>query len=53
MASTMASEHHVTEHAVMPSEIERLPDLAGFLKLASCPSWRRVTIATGRALHRR
>jgi type IV secretory pathway TraG/TraD family ATPase VirD4 len=38
------SEHHVTEHAVMPSEIEQLPDLAGFLKLPSSPSWRRVNI---------
>jgi hypothetical protein len=27
-------EHHVTEHAVMPSEIEQLRDLAGFLNLA-------------------
>jgi hypothetical protein len=34
----------VTEYAVMPSEIEQLPDLAGFLKLASSPSWRRVNI---------
>jgi hypothetical protein len=24
----------VTEHAVVPSEIEQLPDLVGFLKLA-------------------
>lgn len=24
---------------------EQLPDLAGFLKLASSPSWRRVNIA--------
>ena len=38
------SEHHVTEHAVMLSEIEQLPDLTGFLKLASSPSWRRVNI---------
>jgi hypothetical protein len=43
--STMTtSEHHVTEHAVMHSEIEQLPDLTGFLKLASSPSWRRVSI---------
>jgi len=41
MSSQTISEHHVTEHAVMPSEIEQLPDLAGFLKLASSPSWRR------------
>ena len=38
------SEHYVIESAVLPSEIEQLPDLAGYLKLASSPSWRRVTI---------
>jgi hypothetical protein len=38
------SDHHTTEDAVMASEIEQLPDLAGFLKLASSPSWRRVNI---------
>jgi len=37
--------HHVIEAAVLPSEIEQLPDLAGFLKLASTPSWQRVRIA--------
>jgi hypothetical protein len=39
------SEHHCTEAAVMASEIEQLPDLQGYLKLASSPSWRRVNIA--------
>jgi hypothetical protein len=29
----------------MASEIEQLPDLSGFLKVASRPEWRRVTIA--------
>ena len=34
--STMTtSEHLKIEPAIMASEIERLPDLAGFLKLAS------------------
>ena len=28
----------------MASEIERLPDLQGFLKLASIPDWMRVTL---------
>jgi len=36
------SETHVTEAAVMPSQIEQLPDLCGYLKLASSPAWRRV-----------
>ncbi len=38
------SDHHVTELAVLPSEIEQLPDLAGYLKVASAPTWRRVSL---------
>ena len=38
------SEQHVTEAAVLPSEIEQLPDLHGFLKVASQAEWRRVTL---------
>ncbi|HUA88749.1 MAG TPA: type IV secretion system DNA-binding domain-containing protein [Steroidobacteraceae bacterium] len=38
------SEHHATEPAVMPAQIEQLPDLAGYLKLASDPRWRRVQV---------
>jgi hypothetical protein len=34
----------VTEDAVMASEIEQLPDLQGFLKLASSPEWLRIRI---------
>ena len=40
-----AGDHHVTEDAVMASEIEQLPDLRGFLKVASRPQWSRVTIS--------
>jgi hypothetical protein len=29
----------------MASEIEQLPDLAGYLKLASRPEWMRVVLA--------
>ena len=29
----------------MASEIEQLPDLAGYLKIASQPSWRKVILA--------
>jgi type IV secretory pathway TraG/TraD family ATPase VirD4 len=36
------SDSHVTEAAVMPSQLEQLPDLSGYLKLASSPAWRRV-----------
>ena len=38
------SDQHVTEAAVLPSEIEQLPDLAGYVKLASSPSWCRVSL---------
>jgi hypothetical protein len=43
--STNVSDQHITEWAVMPSEIEQLPDLAGYLKTASCPSWVHVVLA--------
>ncbi|EQD77246.1 Type IV secretory pathway VirD4 component-like protein [mine drainage metagenome] len=36
------SEPTVTERAVLPAEIEQLPDRTGFLKLASEPGWMRV-----------
>jgi len=42
--SRNTSEQHVTEPAVMPSEIEQLPDLTGYLKTASSRAWRHVRI---------
>lgn len=42
--SVSISEQHVTESAVLASEIEQLPDLQGFLKLASHPNWMRVQL---------
>jgi type IV secretory pathway TraG/TraD family ATPase VirD4 len=44
LASTTTSEHRSIEPAVMASEIERLPDLEGFLKFASIPDWMRVAL---------
>jgi len=44
LPSITESEHRQIEPAVMDSEIERLPDLAGYLKLASSPDWLRVTL---------
>jgi type IV secretory pathway TraG/TraD family ATPase VirD4 len=38
------SENSTVEVAVMASEIEQLPDLAGYLKLASHPQWLQVTL---------
>jgi type IV secretory pathway TraG/TraD family ATPase VirD4 len=43
--STNVSEQHLTEVAVMPSEIEQLPDLTGYLKTASSKEWLRVSLA--------
>jgi type IV secretory pathway TraG/TraD family ATPase VirD4 len=34
----------VTETAVMASQIEQLPDLSGYLKLAASPAWRKVSL---------
>ena len=38
----------VTESAVMPSEIEQLADLQGYLKVASTAAWRRVALDVSR-----
>ena len=46
--STNITTQHVTEAAVMPSELEQLPDLAGYLKTASSRAWRRVRLARPR-----
>jgi type IV secretory pathway TraG/TraD family ATPase VirD4 len=43
-SSTHISEQHVTEVAVMPSELEQLPDLTGYLKTASSRAWIRVAL---------
>ena len=44
LASITRSEHLGVEPAVMDSQIEQLPDLAGYLKLASHPAWLRVSL---------
>jgi len=44
-ASRTRSEQHAIEQAVMASQIEQLPDLSGFLKVASRAEWQRVVIA--------
>jgi hypothetical protein len=42
--SVSRSEHFNVEPAVLPSQIEQLPDLAGYLKHASRPEWHRVRL---------
>jgi len=45
LSTITRSEHFNIEPAVLDSEIEQLPDLKGFLKLASRPEWRRIALA--------
>jgi len=45
MSAVTRSEHLGVEAAVMGAQIEQLPDLAGYLKLASRPEWLRVRLA--------
>ena len=42
--STNVSEQAVTEAAVLPSEIEQLPDLQGYFKRTSSPAWVKVSL---------
>jgi Type IV secretion-system coupling protein DNA-binding domain len=42
--SVTRAEHLGVESAVMGAEIEQLPDLAGYLKIASQPQWLRVAL---------
>lgn len=44
LAASTRSQHFSIEPAVMDSEIEQLPDLAGYLKLTSRPDWLRVQL---------
>ena len=39
------SQHVTVEAALLPSQLEQLPDLAGYLKFASDPTWRRVQLS--------
>ena len=41
--SESSSRQHVTEAAVLPSQIEQLPDFRGYLKTASSRAWLRVS----------
>lgn len=44
-SSSGYSEQITEEDAVMPSEIEQLPDMNGYLKFATLPAWNRVSFA--------
>jgi type IV secretory pathway TraG/TraD family ATPase VirD4 len=42
--STSISRQQIVEAAVLPAEIEQLPDLSGYLKTAASPVWLRVNV---------
>jgi hypothetical protein len=46
--SKNTSEQRVTEAAVLPSEIEGLPDFCGYLKVASTSEWLKVRFERSR-----
>jgi hypothetical protein len=50
--SKNTSEQRVTEAAVMPSEIEGLPDFCGYLKVASMSEWLKVSFERSRSSDR-
>ncbi len=47
--SVAHSEHVKVEPAVLPSQVEQLPDFAGYLKYASDPQWQRVRLDANQA----
>jgi type IV secretory pathway TraG/TraD family ATPase VirD4 len=53
LGSVTRSEHLSVESAVLPSEVEQLPDLAGYLKYASDPQWQRVRLDAAREWQQR
>ena len=42
--STSVTRQQIVEAAVLPAEIEQLPDLSGYLKTAALPVWLRVSM---------
>jgi hypothetical protein len=51
--SVTHGEHLSVELAVLPAEVEQLPDLAGYLKYASDPQWQRVRLDAKQAWQQR
>jgi type IV secretory pathway TraG/TraD family ATPase VirD4 len=52
-SSVTRSEQFAVEAAVLPSQIEQLPDLAGYLKFASDPTWLNVRLEARKAWEQR
>jgi type IV secretory pathway TraG/TraD family ATPase VirD4 len=53
LGSTTHNQHLSVESAVLPSQVEQLPDLTGYLKYASNPTWQRVRLDAVSAWQRR
>ena len=45
--STQLAEQRIIEPAVLPAELEQLPDLTGYLKTASSAAWLKVRVRRG------
>ena len=43
--SVQISEQRTVEPAVLPAQLEQLPDLRGYVKIASSPAWHAVRVA--------
>jgi type IV secretory pathway TraG/TraD family ATPase VirD4 len=52
-SSVTRSQQFAVESAVLPSQIEQLPDLAGYLKFASDPAWLSVRLEARKAWEQR
>jgi hypothetical protein len=44
LGSVSHNRHFSVESAVLPSQVEQLPDLTGYLKYASDPEWQKVRL---------
>lgn len=49
LGSVSRTQHLGIEPAVLPSQVEQLPDLSGYLKFASDPTWARVRLDATKA----
>jgi type IV secretory pathway TraG/TraD family ATPase VirD4 len=52
LGSVTHNQHFSVEPAVLPSQVEQLPDLTGYLKYASDPRWQRVRLDAASAWER-
>lgn len=49
LGSVSHNRHFSVESAVLPSQVEQLPDLTGYLKYASAPEWQKVRLEARKA----